>query len=225
MGVSGSVTSAVSSTSVTLPSDKLTLVGVSVYAQVIGGYCSIPVDSSRNALIPFCSAIDVTTLKIPTTQIMDNNGMWHIHWTPSGSTLNYSGVGLTSGTFVFYYGTPFQDSKPLENYTGIAVALTTNTSDVYTFPSGKVRLMGIIDVIGGATTETNQQVRHSWNTGTGRSVLVTFSMVSIMEVIPLGPDVDGGEGLSAAQSVTVTTAYSGTHVGLGYTIIYYKLGT
>src|SRR5437867_548412 len=99
MGVQGSVTSAVSSTSVTLPDSKMTIVGAGVYAATTGGYLSIPVSPNTNAIIGFRPSIGVTTLDVP--QASEYGVIQRFHFSTDGSTLNYTGVGLTSGSFIF----------------------------------------------------------------------------------------------------------------------------
>jgi hypothetical protein len=148
--------------------------------------------------------------------------MWHVHFTATGLKLLYTGTGLTSGTFFFYYGTAFTDSQPLENFAGIEVDVTTTTPLSFTFPSGNIRLMGIIYEAGYNTAETNVNTDFSWNTSSGRSIDVNFANKDPLTVIPF-EEVDGSAGLKAAQTLSVTALFDGTHVATGRLIIYYKL--
>lgn len=193
-----------------------------MYAHTVSGYLSIPIDSTKNALIPFTAPITVgtatasATAQVPMTQVLSRGGIRAFHFTPGGISLNYTGTGLTSGTFVFYYGTPFPGSVPLADLSAIAASFGTDTTDTFTFPGGPVALRGIILIFGTSASQTNLQIRVDWATGSGRSVFVTFSEATVSEVLPL-------DNLEAASSLTVTYTYSGTHVGTGYLIIYYKL--
>jgi hypothetical protein len=148
--------------------------------------------------------------------------MWHVHFIASGLKLLYSGTGLTSGTFFFYYGTQFSDSLPLANFAGIEVDVTTTTSLSFTFPSGSIRLTGLIYEAGYSTSETNVATDFSWNSSSGRSIDINVSNKDPLTVIPL-EEPDGSAGLKAAQTLTVTAAFDGTHVATGRLIIYYVL--
>jgi hypothetical protein len=148
--------------------------------------------------------------------------MWHVHFVASGLRLLYSGTGLTSGTFFFYYGTQFADSQPITNFQGIEVDVTTTTSLSFTFPSGNIRLTGLIYEAGYNTAETNVATDFSWNTSSGRSVDINVSNKDPLTVIPLEAD-DGSVGMKASSTLTVTAAFDGTHVATGRLIVYYVL--
>ncbi len=220
MAIQGSVTSATSGTSVTLPSAGLTIVGVACQKHTIGGFITLQLDPTRTALLPFSAQRGVTTLDVPVNQSLMGN-LWHVNFVAAGLKLLYIGTGLTSGTFFFYYGTPFGDSQPLEQFAGIEVDVTTSTSLSFTFPSGTIRLTGLIYEAGYNTAETNVATDFSFNTSTGRSIDINVSNKDPLTVIPL-EDTDGGPGIKAAQTLTVTAAFDGTHVATGRLIIYYK---
>src|SRR2546427_6414734 len=104
MRIAGSLTSAVSSISVSLPTNKLTVVAVGVYGHTVAGYLQMPVAGpTKQAVILFSAPVAVTTLKVPSVQGL-NHQSFHVHFTTSGNVINYTGTGLTSGTFVFYFG-------------------------------------------------------------------------------------------------------------------------
>jgi hypothetical protein len=148
--------------------------------------------------------------------------MWHVHFLASGLKLLYSGTGLTSGTFFFYYGTPFIDSQPLTNFAGVEVDITTATPVSFTFPSGSIRLTGLIYEAGYNTAETNVNTDFSWNSSSGRSIDINVANKDPLTVMPL-EEADGSAGLKAAQTLSVTVAFDGTHVATGRLIIYYVL--
>ena len=216
MGVAGSVTSAVSGTSVTLPDKGLTIIGASVRAHTVAGYLSIPIDGSRNGIILFSSNGPITAVANNTPLgIMQKNGIQAFHFTTSGTVLNYTGTGLSSGTFVFYYGTPFSGSVPLNALSGVASAVvTTDATEVFTFSSG-VKLTGISFVPSGDPGQTQEQYSVSWASGAGRTVDVSFTEGSLVEVIPL-------DDIPSASSLTLTATHTGTNVGTGYLVLYYK---
>ncbi len=199
----------------------MTIIGIACRAHTIGGFITVQIDSTRTALLPFSAQRGVTTLDVPVNQSLLGN-MWHVHFTASGLKLLYTATGLTSGTFWFYYGSPFSDSVPLETYSGIEVDVTTATSLSFTFPSGNIRLTGLIYEAGYNTAETNVATDFSWNTSSGRSIDLVVSNKDPLVVLPL-EDADGSAGLKAAQTLTVTAAFDGTHVATGRLIIYYKL--
>lgn len=216
MAIEGSVTSAVSGTSVTLPSKDITLIGATVFAHTTSGYLSIPIDGSRNALFPFVAAIAVVTTLNPETNINGGiSGIQPFILKPTGATLNYTGTGLSGGTFVFYYGTAFPGSLPLTAFAAVAVSHTTGTSLAFTFPSGDIVLTGITHVHGSSSSQTLFQFQASFNTGPGKTVLFVFGMNMVRDVIPLN-------NIVVASTLTVTGAYTGLHVGTGYLIIYYR---
>lgn len=216
MGIAGSVTSAVSGTSVTLPDKGLTLIGASVRAHTVSGYLSIPIDGSRNGLIAFSSNGPITAVANNTPLgIMRKNGIQAFTYTTSGTVLNYTGTGLTSGTFIFYYGTAFKDSVPLSELSGVASAVVTaDATETFTFSSG-VKLTGITFVPSGDPGQTQEQYSASWASGAGRTVEISFTEGSVVEIIPL-------DDIPSASSLVVTNTHTGTNVGTGYLILYYK---
>jgi hypothetical protein len=221
MPVQGSVTSATSGSSVTLPSSGLTIVGVACQKHTIGGFLTIQLDSTRTALLPFSAQRGVTTLDVPVNQSLPGN-MWHVHFTATGLKLLYTGTGLTSGTFFFYYGTPFSDSQVIDNFSGIEVDITTTSPVSFTFPTGNIRITGLMYEAGYNTAETNVNTDFSWNTSSGRSIDINVANKDPLTIIPL-EEVDGSAGLKAAQTLSVTVAFDGTHVATGRLILYYRL--
>ena len=215
MGIQGSITSAVSSTSATLPSTKVTVIGAGVYGATVGGYLTIPINAARSAIFLFSVPVAVTTAKVPVTQTCGPNGtgIWPFTLNTGGVTLNYTGTGLTSGTFVFYYGTPFENSQPIAKYAAQVQSYTTGAlAASFTFPS-EVTITGVAHVFGVDTAQTILQDRISFNTSAGFSITLSFSMNDDVRIIP----VDAG----AAQTLAVTNTLTGTGVATGYVAIYY----
>lgn len=217
MGIQGSITSAVSSTSVTSPSTKVTFIGVGVYGATVGGYCTINLTPGRSANFLFSVPVGLTatTGKVPTTQGTGPNrtAIWPFTLPPGSLTLNYSGTGLSSGTFVFYYGTPFINSQSINRYQSIVQSYTTGAlGAAFSFPA-EVQLTGVAHVFGVDTAQTILQDRISFNTSAGFSITLSFSMNDDVIIIPL----EAG----AAQSLTVTNTLTGTGVATGYVALYY----
>ena len=215
MGIAGSVTSAVSSTSVSLPTNKLTVVGVGVYGHTVAGYLSLPVAGpTKTAILLFSAPVAVTTLKVPSVQPIAHNCV-HIHFTTIGNLINYTGTGLTSGTFIFYFGTAFLDSLPIERMAAVVASFTTGNPGTFTFPSDTV-LTGISAVLGTDTAETLLQYRVNFNTSAGRSITISWSMNDPLEITSL-------DNVPVAQSLTLTGTTTGTHIATGYVALYYQL--
>jgi hypothetical protein len=216
MGIQGSITSAVSGTSVTVPSTKVQFIGAGVYGATVSGYLSVIINPARTANFLFQVPIGVTTTDNPTVQQVGplGNGIWPFHLSTGAVTLNYTGTGLTSGTFVFYYGTPLDGSKPLQSYQSIVQSYTTGAlGAAFSFPA-EIQLVGAAHVFGTSTLQTILQDRISFNTSAGFSITLSFSMLDAVIIIPLDAP--------AAQSLTVTNTLTGTGVGTGYVALYYR---
>src|SRR6058998_529594 len=119
----------------------MTIVGAAVYAATTGGYLSLPISTNRNAIIGFRPSIGVTTLDVP--QASNYGLVQRFNFKTDGSTLNYTGTGLTSGTFVFYYGSPWGNSVTLNTLAGVVSTFTTGSPGAFTFPSGPITLTAI----------------------------------------------------------------------------------
>lgn len=216
-GIQGSFTSAVSGTSVTLPAQNLTIIGAGVYGATTGGYLTINLDAGQTANLLFSVPVGVTTTDVPTTQGNGplRNGIWPFTLKVA-LTLNYSGTGLSSGTFVFYFGSPFPGSPQLITYRSIVQSYTTGAlAGAFSFPGGPVKLNAVAHVFGVNTAQTILQDRISFNTGAGFSITLSFSMSDDINLIPIDA--------VAAQSLTVTNTLTGTGVGTGYVAIYYTI--
>jgi len=212
-GVQGTVTVGVGSFPVTMPKSGLTVIGITVQKNTVGGYLSIPIDQGHNAILPFNTQRGVTTTDVAVGQFLDNNNTWHVHFT-AGLQINCTVTGLTSGVVFIYYGTPFDDSKPLTAFAGVAVAVTTSTSLSFTFP-GDVVLNGILYECGYNTAETNVNTDFQWNTDVGKSIDINFPTACQLKTVPV-------DNAGAAQSLTVTAAFDGTHVATGQLVLYYN---
>lgn len=215
MGIQGSITSAVSSTSVTSPSTKVTFIGAGVYGATVGGYLTVTLTPGRSANFLFSVPVAVTTAKNPIVQGVGPNadGIWPFTLPPGSLTLNYSGTGLTSGTFVFYYGTPLPNSKSINAYQSIVQSYTTGSlAGAFSFPA-EIQLNGVAHVFGVDTAQTILQDRISFNTSAGFSITLSFSMLDDVKII----NIEAG----AAQSLTVTNTLTGTGVATGYVALYY----
>lgn len=214
MGIAGSVTSAVSSTSVTLPSQKLTIIGAAVYNGTVGGYLQIPITATRNANFLFSVPIAVTTVKNPVTQSNgpNSNGIWPFTLAPGGLTLNYVGVGLTSGTFIFYYGTALPNSQPLASYASIVGSYTASATVTFSFPS-EINIVGIAHVFSVNTNQTELQSILVFNTSAGFSVTLGTDLNSDVMIIPIQA--------AAAQSLSVVVTLTGASTATKYIAVYY----
>jgi len=213
MGIEGSVTSVVTATSVTLPATKIQVIGATVHTADVSGHLQIPINSSRNAIFPFRATTATTTA---TAGGKFNRNEWHFNLTTDGNVLNFTGTGLTNGTFVFYYGTPFPDAKPLNAFAGVVTSYTTGATVTMTFPAGDLQLTGIINIIGSDAGQTNLYVIDSWASASGKTITIPFANGEPMEIKPL-------TNVTAAASLVVTQTYDGTHVATGYLIFYYQL--
>jgi len=195
-----------------MPKSGLTIVGIAVQKNTIGGLVQLQIDQGHTAQFAFTTQRGVTTLDVPVSQELPD-GMWKVHF-QAGLQINFSVVGLTSGVIFFYYGTPLEGSKPLEAFAGVAVAVTTATSLTFTFP-GDVILNGLLYEAGYNTAETNVGTDFTWNTETGKVIDINIANMNPLKVIPLDPS-------GAAQSLTVTAAFDGTHVATGQLVLYYN---
>lgn len=214
MGIRGSVTSAVSLTSVTLPSQKLTIIGAGVYNATVGGYLTVPITATRSANFLFSVAVAVTTAKVPTTQSNgpNANGIWPFTLTPGGLTLNYTGVGLTSGTFIFYYGSAFPGSLPLNAYQSIVGSYTGSATVTFAFPS-EINIVGIAHVFGVNTAQTELQSIMVFNTSAGFSITLGVDVNSDVVIVPIEA--------AAAQSLSVVVTLTGASTATKYIAVYY----
>ena len=216
MGIAGSITSAVSSTSVTTPSTRVQFIGAGVYGATVGGYLTINLSPGRTANFLWSVPVAVTTAKVPITQGSGplRNGIWPFTLPAGSLTINYTGTGLTSGTFIFYYGTPFSISPAINSYQSIVQSYTTGAlAAAFSFPA-EIQLVGVAHVFGVDTAQTILQDRISFNTSAGFSITLAFSMNDDVTIVPI----EAG----AAQSLTVTNTLTGTGVATGYVAIYYK---
>ena len=169
---------------------------------------------TKQAVILFSAPVAVTTLKVPSVQGLNHN-CFHVHFTTIGNTLNYTGTGLTSGTFIFYFGSAFPDSQPIEKFAAVVASFTTGNPGAFTFPSDTF-LVGISAVLGTDTNETLLQYRVNFNTSAGRSITISWSMNDPLEITSL-------DNVPVAQSLTLTGTTTGTHIATGYVALYYTL--
>src|SRR5579864_2901721 len=92
-GVQGTVTVGVGSFPVTMPKSGLTVIGITVQKNTVGGYLSIPIDQGHSAILPFNTQRGVTTTDVAVGQFLDNNNTWHVHFT-AGLQINCTVTGL-----------------------------------------------------------------------------------------------------------------------------------
>ena len=161
MGVSGSVVATVSAAgaqSVTFPQVGLSVVGISSIGIY---YISVPIDATRNGVIPFASYSGTEPRYTKVT------------WKVQGNIINFTpGAGASAGTIVFYYGTPSSDTPNLTSFSGVSLDYTTSatantvTSETLTLPSGNLTLVGFA-VIYRSSTETTSV---NWSTSSGLEI-------------------------------------------------------
>ena len=194
-GIVGSVTNSASSAgaqSATLPQAGLTIVGISFEGSQ--PYITIPIDPSRNAVIPnnFQSAVRTVFRKV--------------NWVVNGTLLNYSQPVATATTVTFYYGTPLNNSKPLAAYAGVVGQVTLSSgagSVVLQFPSGGLLLTGL----DGIDETADDAFQESFATSSGQSLFADFGvgrMTDMADVLPLA--------LTTSQTLTVSVTGTGTDV-------------
>lgn len=151
---------------VAFPSANLTVIGIYTSAS----YISIPIDPSRNAIIanagssllayPARCAEIIRRVTIPI----------------KGTTLAYSICGPeTAPTTIFYYGSPYTNSKNFTEYEGVVTAITFvagAASGVLTFPGGGLNFTGITAAFGNVAANSAAAVLLTINTATGQSLAV-----------------------------------------------------
>lgn len=197
---------------VAFPENNLTIVGVITS----GIYIKVPLDSSRNAVLPAAGG-KATAGQI--TQVVST--MRRVNWTINGTSLNYS--VLTKGTSVttcFYYGTALPNSRPLEQWAGIVSPSTLSSgagSATFTFPAGKLRMVGF--TAASSLTANTVIIQASWATSSGQ----TFNAF-----VPMGLYTQNGQNediiqLDLAVSITVVVTLTlGTGSDVIYIFAYYK---
>lgn len=203
-GIIGSVISAPTVTANTLTSETVTFpsAGLQVVGIVFSGtYISIPLDPTRNAIVP--NAGGSWTTSDPGQTV---GAMRRVHFTIKGTSLTYSVYSATTTPIIcFYYGTPLSGSQPLTNYSGVATAATLSSGSAtvsVTFPSGQLKFTGVTATMGAAAASSVLELQ--WNTAPGLTFtafvpanLLTSDVLS-EDIIPL--DMTVQQTLSVAVS-------------------------
>src|SRR6266849_4817301 len=126
--IDGSV--ATTTSPVILPTADLEILGIFAYGAP--GYVSLPIDSTRNAIIGFST---------PATSVagQPQYGLQEVHFKVKGQSLTFTLTGLTNIIFYYGKGTLSQSpggSKELENFQAIAVTnATTSATLTFNFPA------------------------------------------------------------------------------------------
>lgn len=199
----------------TFPQAGLTVVGI-IQSSV---YVSIPLDSSRNAILPNCGG---NTAQSSPPQTVGT--FRPVSWTINGTTLNYSVYSeTTSPTICFYYGTPVAGTRPLTAFAGIATASTLSSgsaTQTITFPSGGLTLNGVSATMGLVAASSILELE--WATSSGQTFtafipanILTAERGGTADILPVG--------LTVAQTLTVSVSQgTGSDVIVSY--FFYNYG-
>lgn len=168
-----------------------------------GPYIQIPIDSSRNALIPNTMNGDTTGNVFP---------LRRVHWTVNGQVLNFTTVTGTN-TVIFYYGSPYSDSTPLLQMAAVVASATLSSGAgtvTLNFPSGNLKFTGIttLDNTGAHTVEL------TWSTSTGQSMDLLFLTPTLKNYRDI-------VGLDLVTSTNLTITIAGTGSDVVYVLGYY----
>lgn len=200
MPITGSVQKtslSVAATTVTLPANALTIVGL----QFNGPLLSIPIDPTRSAF--FVNAGGTTKV---------NSKTHLVQFVVSGTTLNFQTYYSATTSATFYYGSAAEGQLALTSFAAVHQAATlvagTATATV-TFPSGPLTMVGII----GVDTTAAADVTLNFNTSAGQSLTAYFpNQILANEILPIL--------LPVSQTLSVT--YTGTGTDVLEAIIYYQ---
>lgn len=195
----------------TFPQANMTIVKI-VHSAT---YITIPIDSTRTAVLPATGGIIGGSATVAT----QGTGRL-VTFTVNGTVLNYTvkSVGTTP-VVVFYYGTPIAGSKPLTAYAGVIAQSTLSTgsgSGTWNFPSGPLKLTGVTAGIGQAAASTAIQI--AWNTSSGQSMNV-FVVAGSLSQTPTDTDIFPTD-LTVSQQVTLTLS-GGTGSDVVYAYAFY----
>lgn len=164
-------------------------------------YISIPLDASRNAILPSAGSGQATY------PARISGVIRRVNFVINGTALNYSVyTGSTTSDAVFYYGTPLTGGIDLKMFAGVAAAVTLSSgagTGTITFPSGPLTMTGVTVAMGGAAASLALNV--SWSTSSGQtfniyisSRILTNSNGDNSDIIPLA--------LTVAQTVAFTVS-------------------
>lgn len=164
-------------------------------------YISIPLDASRNAILPSAGS-GQSTYPARVSGVIRR-----VSFMINGTALNYSAYsGATTTDAIFYYGTPINGDVDLKVFAGVATAVTLSSGSgtgTLTFPSGPLTMTGVTVAMGGAAQSLALNV--SWSTSSGQtfniyisSRILTNSNGDNSDVIPLA--------LTVAQTVAFTVS-------------------
>jgi len=173
MAIVGSVVVTPTVSALTLTAETATFpqAGLTIVKVLTNGvYLSIPIDSSRNAILPAAGG-NPTYAATNAAQISGTGR--DVTWKLNGTVLNYSIYSLTTTpTTVFYYGTPIPGDKPLANYAGVATTVTLSSgagTGTLTFPGGGLTMTGISATMGLVSGDGSGVIEISFATSAGQT--------------------------------------------------------
>jgi hypothetical protein len=185
---------------VAFPMSGLTIIGIISN----GTFVQIPIDSSRIAILPNTQNSETAGNVFP---------MRHVHWTMNGTSLNYTTPDNSVTTVVFYYGSPYADSKPLSSFAAVVASATLSGgagTATLTFPSGDLNFAGITFI----DTTAGHDVTGSWATSSGQLMTLYYPQVMVKNYLDIT-----GLSLTVQQTLSITLAGTGSDVI--YVICYY----
>ena len=195
MGIEGSVSSSLSagSNTVTFPRAGIHVVGIGSSVAATN-YLTIALDATRNALIPFSSAVGPQ--------------YYSVDYVLKGTTLTVS--SLVAATVVFYYSSAGMGGASLDTFAAIVATTTTTAAgtatQTFTFPTGvSLRAVVMLALTGDSI---------AFNTASG------ISFTALKVPTPAGLSLFLGVGPIAMQT-TLSVTFTSTAAETAYTILYY----
>ena len=195
MGIEGSVSSSLSagSNTVTFPSAGLHIVGIGS-SVAANNYLTIALDATRNALIPWSSAVGPQ--------------YYSVDYVLKGTTLTVS--SLVAATVVFYYSSAGMGGASLDTFAAVVATTTTTASGTatqsFTFPTG-VSLRAVVML-----ALTGDSIEFSTASGIKFTALKVPTPAGLSQFLGIGPI-----NMQTTLSVTFTSTAAETE----YTILYY----
>lgn len=195
MGIVGSVSASLSagSNTVTFPSAGLHIVGIASTPSS-NNYLTIALDATRNALIPFNTAVGPQ--------------YYSVDYVIAGTTLTVS--SLNAQTVVFYYAYAGMGGASLDTFAAV-VATTTFTAagsatQTFTFPTGvSLRAIVLFGVDG-------DSINFSTASGISLTALKVGTPNGLSQFLGVGP---------IPMQTTLSVTYTATAAETVYTLMYY----
>lgn len=192
MGVVGSVNASLNagSNTVTFPGSGLQICAIKVIGPV--DWISIPIDSSTNAIFPSNGA--------------QPSRFFKVNFTMKGNVLNVT--ANSAGNVLFYYGTPFNNTRPLTAFAAVAQKVSYAASGSTTqnltvvFPGGKRKLTGVMII----SETSGYSYQAQFASGTGDLLTVQNTDLDVVSA----EDTIGVDNLSLPDTLSVSFIASST---------------